>query len=106
MNPKDWVKTTWTTTTTAVGETTSTTAAAGETTSTTELLCQTLIIEEKPGNLFNKPGTNVSIKKLSKYASIPKHGSSDGRAGDSRLKGSRFKPHLDPMRPATKLKSY
>ena len=58
LNPKDWVKTTGTTTAAAAGETTTTTAAAGETTSTTGLLCQTLIIEEKPGNY-------VAIKKFS-----------------------------------------
>ena len=28
----------------------------------------------------------------------PNHGSSDGRAGDSRSKGPGFNPHLDPMR--------
>ena len=32
----------------------------------------------------------------------PKHNRSDGRAGDSKCKGSRFKPRLDPMRPTLK----
>ena len=34
------------------------------------------------------------------------HGSSDGREGDSRLKGPRFKPPMDPMRPAFKSNMY
>ena len=38
-------------------------------------------------------------KNGSKYIHIgPKHGSSDGRAGDSRSKGPGFNPCLDPMR--------
>ena len=32
----------------------------------------------------------------------PKHNRSDSRAGDSKCKGSRFKPRLDPMRPTLK----
>ena len=35
-----------------------------------------------------------------------KHGSSDGRAGYLRSKSPGLKPCLDPMRPASKLKSY
>ena len=35
---------------------------------------------------------------LNELSKEPKHGSSDGRAGDSRLKGPGLNPRLDPMR--------
>ena len=38
------------------------------------------------------------MSKNKKGHLIPKHGSSDGRVGDLRLKGPGFNPQLEPMR--------